>query len=160
MPLTMDIQIMEYVEPIEQKISLLNEILSDLNAPPIFENADFSIDSLSAEFYLKLNIRRENAILMDIHLSLNAIEIGLDREGEVYEWYINSIEESKAEVTTRIKQLLTGFIVVEYCGSNYTCFNVFEPDGQLLYSTPVISGLYFKNKCQKRLFLPYYSQKG
>lgn len=143
---------------IQNKIELLNEILAELNESILFENLDFSIGELSAEFYLELKLHNsyKNTIPMEIRISQDGFQIGLDRVSEVYEWSNDFIEKSNNVVKTLIRQLFTSSIEVEYCGTNYTCFNIFDKNGELLFSTPVISGFYLKYKCQKKTYSPIY----
>lgn len=152
---------MKFDKQIEHKIDLLNEVLADLNQPKLLENSCFSVGDLSCEFYLELKLESlsKETISMEIRVSLNDLQIGLDRVSEVYEWSNDTIIKERREISTLIKQLLTSPILVEYCGANYTAFSVFDVRGNIAFKTPIIQGLYFKFKCREKLFDPIYSNK-
>lgn len=150
---------MKFNKQIELKIELLNEILIELNEPVLFDNPDFSVGELSTEFYLELKLlnSNQNTIPMEIRVSLFDLQIGLDRVKEVYEWSNETINEERGKIISFIKCLFTSCILVEYCGSNYTAFSIFNSKGNIAFKTPIIQGFYLKLNCKKRLFSSIYS---
>lgn len=150
---------MTFDEPLEDSIRLLNDALTDLGKKGVFENSDFLVGELSTKFFLDLNVSPvgRNTIPMSIQISAAGGYIGLDQKSEVYEWSSDFAKKSASDVRKLITCLLSSFIMVEYCGSNYTCFNVFNQGGELLFSRPVIDGIFFlKHNCKKKLYSPIY----
>jgi hypothetical protein len=149
---------MKFDRQIEYKIELLNKILTDLKKPTLFENPDFSIGELSTEFYLELKLSSsdKNTISMEIRISLFDLQIGLDRIKEVYEWSNDSIEREQTQIINLIKQLFTSSVLVEYCGSNYTSFTIFNAGGGISFKTPIIQGFYLKFNCKQKILSPIY----
>jgi len=151
---------MQFDKQVQDKIDLLDTVFSELEVPLPFENNDFLVEEISNNGFLRLKLceSERNLISMEICLSLFGIQINVDRESEVYEWSNKHIEKERENVISFIKQVLTSFVMVEYCGSHYTAFSFFDQNGTFLFKTPIISGFYFKYKCKKKLYFPIYPQ--
>jgi|GEM_PF-3133550 len=149
---------MQFDFEVQKSIDLISNILLDLGGEQVLDNQFISLGELTSNGYADLVFRNPhgNSIPINIRCSRYDVQIDLDETPEVFEWPIILIETKSVDFTARIRQLLTGCILVEKRGNGYKAFSVFNPSGHFLFRTPIISSFYYFTRPSFHLFLPYF----
>src|SRR5690554_936790 len=123
---------MNYTKEVSEKIELVNEVLDEINVPHLLKNTDFSVDDMSMESWVKinLNVKGQNKIPISLTFTQTGLEIRMDRIPEAIDWSDKDLKESKSVVMTMLKHLFTNHILVEYYGSSHTLISFFGRDGK------------------------------
>lgn len=152
---------MNYTKEVSEKIDIVNGVLDEINAPHLLENPDFSVDDMSIESCLKINLKDkgQNKIPLSLTFTPTGLEIRLDRIAEAIDWSDKDLKESNAIVTTILKNLFTSHILVEYYGSSRTQISLFGQDGKCTNNFKYSEGFSLKGKRKDRLYFPVYSLK-
>ena len=151
---------MNYTKEISDKVDMVNEVLDEIKIPRLLENPDFIVDEMSAETWLKINLKNkgENKIPLSLTFTPTGLEIRLDRIAEAIDWSDKDLKESNAIVVTMLKNLFTSHVLVEYYGSSRTLISLFGQDGKCTNNFKYWEGLSFKGKREDKLYFPLYPQ--
>ena len=149
---------MQFDPEVEKSVDLIRNVLLDLTTDRVFENGFVIFGDLTSESYADLMFRdpHERSIPINIRCSRYDVQIDLDGSPEVLEWPIGFIESRTEDFTTRIKQLLIGYVLSEKRGNNYRAFTVFDQKGHFLFTRQMINGFYYMKRPSFHLFLPYF----
>lgn len=147
-----------------KNVYFLDSILSEIIVQPISENADFTINKDSSGTYsldIKVNSKSQNVAELDIFLQSDGIRIDVDGIPELFEWGNKHLEVSKDEAIATIKNIFTGYFLIERSGRSIF-INLFDTNG-FHYKTisrnnflHFLTGTYLKTNSFQRLFLPIY----
>lgn len=154
---------MNYIKEISDKIDLVNGILDKINVPCLLENPDFSVDEMSMESWVKINLNNkgQNKVPLSLTFTQTSLEIRIDRIAEAIDWSNKDLEESKEFVIVMLKNIFTSHILVEYYGSFRTLISFFGQDGKCTNNFKYREGLSFnKGKREDRLYFPIYGSEG
>lgn len=123
---------MNYAKEVSEKVDFVNGVLDEINAPHLLENPDFSVDDMSMESWLKINLndRGQNKIPLDLTFTPTGLEIRLDRIAEAIDWSDKDLKESSTIVTAMLKNIFTSHVLVEYYGSSHTVISLFDQNGK------------------------------
>jgi len=149
---------MNYTKEVSEKVDLVNGVLDKIHAPHLLENPDFSIDEMSMESWLKINLNEggQNKIPLSLTFTQTGLEIRLDRIAEAIDWSDKDLKESSSVVSTMLKNLFTSHVLVEYYGSSRTLISLFGKDGKCSNNFKYSEGLSLKGKREDRLYYPIY----
>jgi hypothetical protein len=149
---------MNYTSEIIEKLRLVNEVLDKLHVPTLLDNDDFSIDEMSMESWLKVDLRVEsnNKIPLSFIFTQGGLEIHLDRVSEAYDWSNKEIKKSSSSLSSMLSTLLTSYFLVEYHGSGHTKIRLFSKNGKCLNVLRYTEGLAFIGKREYQLYFPIY----
>ena len=152
---------MNYTKEVSEKVDFVNGVLDEIQAPHLFENPDFSVDEMSMETWLKINLNNgiHNRIPLSLTFTPTGLEIRLDRIAEAIDWSDNDLKESNAIITIMLKNLFTSHILVEYYASSCTLISLFDRDGKCTNNFKYREGFLFKGKRKDRLYFPIYPIK-
>lgn len=156
-----------------ENVRLFDEILSEFDEPPLFENPNFRI-------YKNLDLSTDYAVTYLIMESTNIVKnslptrilfegkdlrIDIDGIPEVFEWTAKHIEDDKNAVLEIIKNLFAGYVLVEIRAAS-RFVQIFDADGNFINAIShnnilhMITGLYlFRYKNYRKLYLPIISKK-
>lgn len=151
---------MSYTKEISDKIDMVNEVLDEIKIPRLLENADFIVDEMSIESWLKINLKDkgENKIPLSLTFTLTGLEVRVDRVAEAIDWSDKDFKEANAIVKSTLKNLFTSHVLIEYYGLSFTRISLFGQDGKCTNNFKYREGLSFKGKREDRLYFPVYSQ--
>lgn len=147
---------MSYDKKIFEGVEIVNNALKQLKAFQILDSPDFSIDKISHKNYLKIDLRKSNNVDLSIIITLDGIQINIDRVNEGVEWSYSQYEKSQDEVINLIKIIFTSEIRVQYCGTKYTKILFFDKKKECLKTIKSIEGLYLKINCKIKKYPPIY----
>ena len=149
---------MNYIKEVSEKIDLVNEVLDEIKAPHLLENPDFSVDYMSMESWLKINLndKGQNKIPLSLTFTRDNLEIGIDRFTEALDWSNKDLNKSKTFVMKMLIIIFTSYIFVEYHGLSRTLIRFFDRNGKFTNRFKFIDGLSFKGKREYRLYFPIY----
>ncbi len=159
----------EFDEQLLANVRLFDEVLEELGEPPLLENKNFStfLDFPIAPHYLALEVvsKQENTLPITIWFEANDLGIDIDQIPETFEWSEKQINESKEKVTDLIRNLFTGYVLIETRGGS-KFIQIFDANGFFVNASSVnnwlhfFTGLYlFRYKNYRRLYLPIFSKK-
>jgi len=151
---------MNYSREIWKKIELVNNVLDDIGAAQLFENSSFSIDHMSTETWLKVNMsdKESNKISLSIIFTPYNLCLNLDRVSEAIDWSNDTINKAKMNVMLILKNILVSYILVEYYGMNRTQIRLFNQEGKCTNYFNYREGFPFFNKSKYKLYFPVYCQ--
>lgn len=143
-----------YIKEIRERIELINSVLGDINISHLFDNSDFSIDDMSSETWLKINLRhnKPNKIPLWIIISRDSIEVRLDRISEA----IILSDESFTNARLLLKTVFTSYILVEYYGLSRTRIRLYNQEGKYVQVFNYHQGIPFWGKRESKLYFPIY----
>lgn len=150
---------MIYTKEVSEKVNLVNGVLDEINALHLFENPDFSVDEMSMESWLKINLNDgggHNRVPLSLTFTQTGLEIRLDRIAEAIDWSDKDLKESRCAISTMLKNLFTSHVLVEYYGSSRTLISLFGQDGKCTNNFKYIEGFSLKRKRENRLYHPIY----
>ncbi len=149
---------MIYTKYVYEKLDLVNGMLDEINALHLLENPDFSVDEMSMESWLKINLNEgdHNKVPLGLTFTQTGLEIRLDRIAEAIDWSNKDLKESRLAISTMLKNLFTSHILVEYYGSSHTLISLFGQDGKCTNNFKYNEGFSFKRKREDRLYHPIY----
>jgi hypothetical protein len=147
---------MHYISEISENLDMVNELFDKLGTSHLLENADFFIDSMSMESWLKVNLRNneQNKIPLSLTFSLGGLEIRLDRISEAISWTNENLKKSNSWIM--LKNILTSYILVKYYGKSQTYISLFGRDGKCTNEFKFIEGFSLNRKRQIRLYQPIF----
>jgi hypothetical protein len=156
-------EIPEYSDEVKQKLKLVNGILRSVGVPPLFENEYFIFDSKYASFHgirFSSETGGDNFLPIDLYLESDSIRIDILDIPESFEWSNKMLANSQDSIANTFTWMLTGFSVLEYCGSPHTNSRlyIFSTEGHQLTKL-VIRGwfnLFSRWQCERHLFFPKY----
>ena len=150
---------MKYVKEILNNLNILNEILDEIGTSRLLLNNDFSVDEMSMEDWLKINVKQNgrNRIPLSFTFTMTGLEISLDRIGEAIDWNNEQLERSGRMIKTVLKNLLVSHILVEHYGSSRTQISLFGQDGTCTNNFKYREGFFLKGKREDKLYFPIYS---
>jgi hypothetical protein len=150
---------MNYIKEISEKMGVVNKVLEKINVPHLIENPDFSIDEMSMESWLQMNLKDKgkNRIPLSLTFTPTGLEVRLDRIAEAIDWSDKDLKESNAVINIMLKNLFTSYVLVEYYGSSRTRISLFSQDGKCTNNFKYSEGLSLKGKREDRLYFPIYS---
>ena len=158
----------EFEDFLLDNVALFDEVLRQLGEPPLLENENFTVWSSPGVLpnYLVLENAGEKANALPMLIWFEGEDLRIDIEGisETFEWAKKHIEEDRNSVVELIRNLLTGYVLIESRGgsrfvqiydSNGFFVNAFSRNNWLHFFT----GLYlFRYKNYRRLYLPMFSE--
>lgn len=149
---------MIYTKEISAKVDLVNGVLDEIRAPHLLESPDFSVDEMSREFWLKINLNDGGykKVPLSLTFTQTGLEIRLDRISEAIDWSDKDINEYRSVILTMLKNLFTSHILVEYHGSSRTSIRLFGQDGKCNNSFKYYEGFSLIGKRKARLYHPVY----
>ncbi|GGZ39322.1 hypothetical protein GCM10007049_35870 [Echinicola pacifica] len=149
---------MNYTKEVSEKVELVNGVLDEIHAPHLLENPDFSVDEMSMESWLKINLNDggHNKVPLSLTFTQTSLEIRLDRIAEAIDWSDKDLKESRSIVSTMLKNLFTNHVLVEYHGASRTLISLFGQDGKCTNNFKYSEGISFKGKREDRLYHPIY----
>jgi len=123
---------MNYTKEVSDKVSFVNEVLDKIHAPHLLENPDFSIDEMSMDSWLKINLNAggHNKIPLSLTFTQTSLDIRLDRIAEAICWSDKQLKEASSVVATMLENIFTSHVLVEYYGSSHTLIRLFDKDGK------------------------------
>jgi hypothetical protein len=150
---------MKYKDEIRNKLEFINEILNEIKIECISNNADFIIDDMSTESWLKFNLQNveQNKAVLSITFTLTEIEIKIDRISEAINWSNKDLVYFKESIKKIFTNLLTNYVLVQYFGSSKTRISLFDNTGNCNNIFNYTEGISFKLKQESRLYFPIYS---
>ncbi len=150
---------MDYIKEISEKIIVIDEVLTELNTQPLFQNTDFIVDNMSFESWLKIdfNYIAKNQIPISLIFTPTNLEIRLDRISEAIDWSNKDFEKSITIIKSVMKKLFTSYILVEYYGRSKTEINLFDKEGKCTNHFMYREGFSFNQKKEKKLYSPLYN---
>ena len=149
---------MIYTKEVSEKVDLVNRVLDEINAPHLLANPDFSVDEMSMESWLKINLNDgvHNNVPLSLTFTQTGLEVRLDRIAEAIDWSDRDLKESRFAILTMLKNLFTSHILVEYYGSSRTLISLFGQDGKCTNNFKYNEGFSLKGKREYRLYRPIY----
>lgn len=149
---------MIYTKEVSEKVDLVNEVLDEIDALHLLENPDFSVDEMSMESWLKINLNDggHNKVPLSLTFTHTGLEIRLDRIAEAIDWSDKDLKESRFAISTMLKNLFTSHILVEYYGSSRTLISLFGKDGKCINHFKYNEGFSLKGKREDRLYQPIF----
>jgi hypothetical protein len=159
----------EFDEKLLENVSLFDGILSELGEPPLFENSNFRVftDITTFPTYLVMETTQQktNTLPMMIWFEGDDLVIDLDGMRETFEWSKKQIEEDKNSVLDFIRNLLTGYVLIETHGAS-RFVQIFDESGFFAHSYSynnlfhMVTGLYlFRKNSYRQLYLPMFFKK-
>lgn len=154
---------MKFSNLTNDRINLLNTVLSELNAPNLLENPDFLIDRESLRSHLVIitvnSVNKKNCPLV-IMLEEDSIRLDIFGLNESFEWSKEDIEKSRGKIISFFKQIFTSYILIEYWGTPHkkSSMSLFDENGFFLEKfllRGVIHWFNGQNQVQQ-LFFPIY----
>ncbi len=149
---------MNYTKEVSKKVELVDGVLDEIHAPHLLENPYFSVDEMSMESWLKINLNDggHNKIPLSLTFTQTSLEIRLDRIVEAIDWSDKDLKESSLVVSAVLKNIFTSHILVEYYGSSRTRISLFGQNGKCSNNFKYSEGLSLKGKREDRLYHPIY----
>lgn len=149
-------------------VKLFDEVLQELGEPPLFENSNFSVYSSPGIYphylVMETNNEKENTLPITIWFEARDLRIDIEEINESFDWSKKQIEENRASVLEIIRNLFTGYVLIETRGSS-RFIQIFDKDGFFVNSFSynslfhMLTGLYlFRYKNYRRLYLPMFSK--
>ncbi len=163
----------EFERYLLENVKLFDEVLRELDEPPLFENQNFTVAEnfdLTPDYSVNYLImestnKTKNSLPIRILFEGNNLRIDIDGVPEIFQWAAKHIEEDRNSVVELIRNLFTGFISIETRNSS-KFVQIFDAGGffvqQLSYNNlfHILTGLYlFRYKNYRRLYLPLFSKK-
>ncbi|WP_444996838.1 hypothetical protein [Aliikangiella sp. IMCC44359] len=140
-------------------VELLNDILESMHQQSMDNNSAISLSDMSMESYVKMNVKTENSVLIDIELSESGIDIGIDKSPEAFSWGVEHIDRDKKDVISILRIILTSFVEIKSYGKKYKVITFKNSDGENLYSKMLLGGL-FSNVLSRKtvVYEPVFSR--
>lgn len=157
----------EFDERLIKNVTLFDEVLNKFNEPVLFENQNFSVVADFEVFpnYLVMENtdKVNNSLPLTIWFEADGLRIDIDGISETFEWSNKQIDESQDKVTELIRNLFTGYVLIETRGSS-KFVEVFDESGFFVDAFShnnwlhFFTGLYlFRYKNYRRLYPPMFS---
>jgi len=150
---------MQFDIKVTEKVAIVNNALDEINASRLFENADFSIDEMSTESWLKINLNscNDSRIQLSLTLALDTLEISLENITEVIDWTNEQLRDYRYQVVNTLKNILTRNILVEHYGHSKTIIKILDPQGLCINKfTHMERFSWSRQKKKERLYPPIY----
>lgn len=154
----------EFEDSLLDNVKLLDDVLSEVGEPPLFENENFSpflgFAITSRHFVLELTSSKANALPLTFWFGGGCLRIDIDRLNETFEWSNEQIKADRDSVISLILNHLTGYVLIETRGaarfvqifdSNGFCANSFTYNNFF----PIFL---FRHDNYRRLYLPVFSK--
>ena len=107
----------EFEDYVLENIKLFDEVLNELGEPALLKNKNFSpfLDFLttSRQLVVELDSLKPNALPIVIWFEADGLRIDIEQMNETFDWSKKQIEESGEKVIELIKNLFTGYILIE-----------------------------------------------
>ena len=150
-------------------VKLFDEVLNECGQPSLLENSHFSqfLDFPTTSRYLvvELNTLKSNTVPIVIWFEGEDLRIDIEGMNETFDWSKKQIEETREKIVELIRNLFTGFILIETRKSSRFIL-IFDADGFFVQALSynnlfhMLTGLYlFRYKNYHRLYLPIFSKK-
>ena len=163
-----NLKVFEFETYVLDNVKLFDEVLRDVGEPPLFENQNFTIHSafepLSHYLVMETTNKITNTLPVTIWFEGEDLVIDVDGMRESLEWAKKHIDKDRNSVVTYIRNLFTGYVLVESRGNSHFV-QIFDSDGSFAHSFSynnlfhMITGLYlFRYKNYRRLYLPIFSK--
>lgn len=128
---------MKFSDLTNDRINLLNTVLSELNVPSLFENPNFLVDEESLRSHLvviKVNSFSKKSCPMVIMMEEDSIRLDIFGLNESFEWSEKDIKKSRDKIISFFKQIFTSYILIEYWGSPHSksSMSLFDKNGVFL----------------------------
>lgn len=158
----------EFESHLLDNVKLFNEVLAECGEPSLLENENFSpfLDFLISSRYLvlELNSSKPNALPIVIWFESDDLRIDIEEMNETFDWSRKQIQEKPTEVIEIIKNLFTGYVLIESRKSS-RFVQIFDADGFFVRAFSynnlfhMITGLYLlRHKNFRRFYLPSFSK--
>ena len=159
----------EFKSYLLDNVKLFDEVLAECGEPPLLENSNFSafLDFPITSGYLVLEAvtKRESTLPITIWFEGDSLRIDIEGMNETFDWSKKQIEETREKIVELIRNLFTGFILIETRKSS-RFIQIFDADGffalALSYNNlfHMLTGLYlFRYENYHRLYLPIFSKR-
>jgi hypothetical protein len=158
----------EFEDYLLDNVKLFDEVLGEIDELPLFENANFStfLDFQTSSRFLvvEINTSKPNNLPIIIWFEGENLRIDIEQMNETFDWSKKQITEKKEEVIRLIRNLFTGYVLIETRGAS-RFVQIFDADGFFAHSLSynnlfhMLTGLYlFRYKNYRRLYLPTFSK--
>ena len=146
---------MKFGESVMRKTDLVNSILKKNGARNLLENKIFRQNQARKfEDYVEYAVEVRGAVALNIIISPDSIQLGIDDMTEIFEWSNRQIDEGRNAVSEIIETVLTCRVEIKRCGSKYRQIQFFDQDGRCVRTSKYISGLYVPFFCKTERYRP------
>lgn len=158
----------EFEDYLLENVQLFDEIFVELGESPLLENENFApfLDFEIFSHYLVLECvsKKQNTIPIIIWFEGSDLVIDIDGNRESLEWSKKQIQEDRNSVLEFIRNLFTGYILVDYKGSS-RFIQIFDSAGNLFHCFSynnlfhMVTGRYLLNqKGYRNLYFPLFDK--
>jgi hypothetical protein len=151
---------MEFSAEVRKGISLFDSVFAESGAPPLLESSHLSIGEMTNPGYFIASLATSTSIPIEIRISNTGLEIGLERESEVYAWSTEQLESTPELIRCTIRTLFQSYFLVERCGRNYVAFTLFDGEGGMINRFRIIHGLSLRRNCERQHYFPILGYLG
>lgn len=144
-----------------QKLEVVNDALSSIGAEPLFQNDYLQLDTGYSSYNgvrFAAEQNENNYLPFDLYVESDSIRIDVYSISESLVWAEKHIKESPESVRETIANLLTGYTILEFCGSPHSnCrLYIFSATGTLLmkFTLRGFFNVLSTWNCEKLLFCP------
>lgn len=159
----------EFERYLLDNVKLFDEVLDELDEPPLFENPNFRVFSgiTSFERYLVMETtnQKPNTLPVMIWFEMDDLIIDIAGMRETFEWSKGQISKDRNSVIELIRNLFTGFVLIDDKNSS-KFIQVFDSNGDFVNCQPrnnlfhMITGRFlFRFKDIRKLYLPLFTKK-
>ncbi len=160
----------EFNEQLLKNVGLFDEVLKELGEPSLLENDNFApfLDFLVIESNLVLEVitRKSNTLPIIIWFECNDLRIDIDGIPETFEWAKKHIDQDRNAVIELIRNLFTGYVLIDYRGNSGRFIQIFDSNGDFVRCLSrnntfhMITGRFlFRYKDYRKLHLPLFTKK-
>jgi len=130
-------------------VELLNSLLGTIGQDIIENNKAMHLYDVNWENYVKIDVKTEYSVLMNIEISDSGMSLGIDHFEEAFSWGLQDIIDNHNEIFSMLKMLLTSFVEVKSYGKKYKIVSFINSDGKKLYVKTLINGVFSNIFAQK-----------
>lgn len=159
----------EFESCLLDNIKLFDEVLNELDEPPLFENRNFRVFSgiTFYERYLVMETTHQKPNILPIMIWFEVKDLIIDIAGirETFEWSKEQIDKDRNSVIEFIKNLFTGYVLIDEKNSS-KFIQIFNSSGDFVRCQSqnslfhMITGRFlFRFKDVRKLYLPLFTKK-
>jgi len=152
---------MEYEVEVLKKLQLVNSVLNKLGVRGIADTPCVALnESRNFPNYVEYSMRRDGAVRIDLAISSDGMQVGIDDMTEVFDWSDKQVSEETNAVAEVLEMVFSSAIEIKRCGSNYRRIRFLGEGGKCLRTCKYVSGFFLPISCRVYQYAPLLPKGG